>query len=117
MDLMNAGNKGLANLGNTCYMNSALQCLSHLLEFHPKNEYFLNENKNNDDIYGAWLELQLELWQNDEGSMIVPKPFLQKFINECQDKDICFYNFNQNGTEEFINIFHQSIKKIIICLY
>jgi hypothetical protein len=88
-----------------------------ILEFHPKNEYFLNENKNNDDIYGAWLELQLELWQNDEGSMIVPKPFLQKFINECQDKDICFYNFNQNGTEEFINIFHQSIKKIIICLY
>ena len=31
-----AGNKGLANLGNTCYMNAAIQCLSHLLEFHPK---------------------------------------------------------------------------------
>ena len=112
---MNSGNKGLANLGNTCYMNSAIQCLSHLLEFHPKNENFLNENKNKDDIYCEWLKLQLELWQNDEGNPIVPRSFLQKFMSDCQQKDILFYNFQQNDTEEFINIFmdllHQSIKK------
>lgn len=29
---------GLANLGNTCYMNSALQCLSNLTDF---STYFL----------------------------------------------------------------------------
>ena len=112
---MNSGNKGLANLGNTCYMNSAIQCLSHLLEFHPKNENFLNENKNKSDIYCEWLKLQLELWQNDEGNPIVPRSFLQKFMSECQQKDIMFHNFQQNDTEEFINIFmdllHQSIKK------
>ena len=34
MDDMISGNKGLVNLGNTCYMNAAIQCLSHLLEFH-----------------------------------------------------------------------------------
>lgn len=38
VDACDPGRRGLVNLGNTCYMNSALQCLSSI---EPLRDYFM----------------------------------------------------------------------------
>ena len=53
------GLTGLANLGNTCYINSGLQILSHCYEFQEKlNEV---EHKLEDNIDVTFLKEYLDL--------------------------------------------------------
>ena len=116
--VINGGNKGLCNLGNTCYMNSALQCLSHLLVFHPQNEDFYNECYNLDDcLMKEWFEFQREMWSNENNDTINPTTLLRQFQESCIENEYYFSNFSQNDIDEFLIMFfdllHKCIKKNI----
>uniref|UniRef100_A0A7N8X161 Ubiquitin carboxyl-terminal hydrolase n=2 Tax=Mastacembelus armatus TaxID=205130 RepID=A0A7N8X161_9TELE len=73
---------GLSNLGNTCFMNSALQCLSNA---SPLTEYFLNDqyeaeiNRENPlgmrgEIAEAYADLVKQMWQS-RSSYVAPRTF------------------------------------------
>ena len=117
MDIMNqgSGHSGLTNLGNTCYLNAAVQILSHI---HELNHYLMNVtqlNRINDSLLTIeWISLYKLMWS--QNCIISPNRFVSKIKDLTQNKTTKFCNLEQNDSNEYfyfmLDCIHNSLNKL-----
>jgi ubiquitin carboxyl-terminal hydrolase 8 len=112
---------GLRNLGNTCFLNSSLQCLSATI---PLTDYFLGYNYrseiNEENVLGtggklaiAYAELMKQMWLlGGAGTVQQPTAFkaqLEKFAPQ-------FRGFHQHDSQELLSFLldgiHEDLNRI-----
>ena len=117
----NKGLTGLANLGNTCFLNSTLQCISHTYcfnDFLDKKSYEKKLNKKYDSlILMEWDNLRQMMWK--ENCIISPGKFVNTIRKVAHAKQrYLFTGFAQNDLPEFLSFlvecFHESINREVI---
>uniref|UniRef100_A0A8D1DB06 Ubiquitin carboxyl-terminal hydrolase n=1 Tax=Sus scrofa TaxID=9823 RepID=A0A8D1DB06_PIG len=115
-ELKARGLTGLKNIGNTCYMNAALQALSNC---PPLTQFFLDcgglaRTDKKPAICKSYLKLMTELWHKSRPGSVVPTNLFQgiKTVNPT------FRGYSQQDAQEFLrclmDLLHEELKEQVM---
>jgi ubiquitin C-terminal hydrolase len=116
----NNGLSGLANLGNTCFINSCIQVISHTYELNHflEQETYKKKLKNRCEstLLLEWDNLRKLLWEKN--CIISPGKFIKTIQQVASVKGVeMFTGFSQNDLPEFLlfitDCFHTSLSREI----